>query len=323
MPDNLQQNGSGTVRTRDRAGVETQLFGLDVNPAGSELLGTGTTVGAKSGLDVNLAGSAGGVTPTAGAITAAGANTPGTASTTSTTGQVVAAVGTAGNATFHLVASAFVGTVVFEASLDGGLNYAPVMAIREDGTGGAQAEALSIAAASIRAYTVGLPGFSHFRVRASVFTSGSLAVYVQQGPFLVETSPTVTMLGNGDTVVVRASAPLTATAQSAPQSTPAGAKGVVLTSAVTAVSGTTPAVTTQVQYQDPVSGAWVPLTAATAAQNAVGTSTVIVYPGVATNPPGTGSLAVSAPLPRSWRVAWTVTGTAPSLTLSVGASYIA
>ncbi len=322
MADNSVQSGGDTIRDKDRGAAKTQVMGLDVNIGGTESLGTGTTVGTKNALDVNLAGSAGGVAPVPGAITAAGANTPGTASTTSTTGQVVAAVASAGNATFHLVATAFVGTVVFEASLDGGLNYAPVMSIREDGTGGAQSEALAITAAFIRAYTVGLPGFTHFRVRAAVFTSGSLAVYINQGPFLVETNPTVSLLGNGDTAVVRASAALTATTTSATQTTPAGAKGVVLTSNVTAVSGTTPSVTTTVQYLDPASGNWVALSAASAAQTAAGTSTITVYPGVTTAAPGTGSLAVNAPLPRSWRLLWTVTGTIPSLTFSVGASYI-
>lgn len=139
---------------------------------------------------VTLTG-AGGITPTAGTISAAGTSTPGTASTTSGTGQVVAGVGTAGNATFHLVTSAFVGTLVFEASVDGGLNYGPLIAIREDGSGSETAAVISTAAYLIRQYTVALPGFVYFRVRASAFTSGTVAVIIAPGPFLIEPTPSL------------------------------------------------------------------------------------------------------------------------------------
>lgn len=55
MADNTQLStnvGSGdVVRTEDRAGVKTQIVGLDLNPAGSEVLGTGD---ATNGLDVDV-----------------------------------------------------------------------------------------------------------------------------------------------------------------------------------------------------------------------------------------------------------------------------
>lgn len=147
-------------------------------PAGTNSIGS-----------VNLATSQGSAAAVTQTLSASATNTPGSAVTASTTGQAVANVASSGNVTFHLVTSAFVGTLTFEASLDGGLNYAPVMAVREDGTGAETTAAISTAAAFIRAYTVGLPGFNYFRVRASAFTSGTVAVYISQGPFLIEPNP--------------------------------------------------------------------------------------------------------------------------------------
>jgi hypothetical protein len=173
-----------TAFTTGSGGVVHQQVVTLADSAGN-LLGTSA-----AGLPVVMTGS-GGQAPIAGSITAAGANTPGTASTANTTGQVVANTALAGNATFHLVTSAFVGTVIFEGSVDAGLNYAPLMAIREDGTGSENSIAISTAAAFIRQYTVALPGLTYFRVRASAFTSGSVAVIIAPGPTLFEPSPSL------------------------------------------------------------------------------------------------------------------------------------
>jgi len=135
--------------------------------------------------------SSGGLSPVAGTITAVAANTPGTAVTASTTGQVVANTTLAGNATFHVVTSAFVGTLIFEGSVDGGLNYAPIMALREDGTGAESSLAINTAVAFVRQWTVALPGLAYFRVRASAFTSGTAAVIIAPGPFLIEPNPSL------------------------------------------------------------------------------------------------------------------------------------
>lgn len=66
MADNTQLStnvGSGdVVRTEDRAGVKTQIVGLDLNPAGSEVLGTGD---ATNGLDVDVTRVQGTVTTSA------------------------------------------------------------------------------------------------------------------------------------------------------------------------------------------------------------------------------------------------------------------
>jgi hypothetical protein len=165
------------------AGDTAQVVALHPStplPAGTNSIGS-----------VNLVSSQGSAAAVAQAISAAIADNPGVATTTSGTGQAIAAVGSAGNATFHIVTSAFVGTLVFEASLNGGTNYASVMCIREDGTGSETSTAINTASAFIRAYTVGLPGFTHFRVRCSAFTSGTAAIYITQGPFLIETNPSL------------------------------------------------------------------------------------------------------------------------------------
>ena len=139
------------------------------------------------------------VTPqTSATISAAGANTPGVAATVSTSGQVVASVANAGNVTFHLVSSAFVGTLIFEASVDAGLNYGQIYCVREDGTGAETSSAINVAAAFIRQYTAGTPGMAWLRVRASLVTSGSIAVVIAPGPTLVETTPS---LGAGNAII--------------------------------------------------------------------------------------------------------------------------
>lgn len=147
-------------------------------------------VGAGSGaasLPVALSGATLGA-PSLGSLTAASAvNT----AVTTTTAQVTAAVAAAGNLTFHVAVAAFVGTLIFEGSLDGGTNWAPMLCIREDGTGADSSLALSTAVSFIRQYTVALAGYSHFRVRCSVFTSGTAAIYMVPGPFLIEPNPTL------------------------------------------------------------------------------------------------------------------------------------
>jgi hypothetical protein len=65
VSDNTQLNtgtGGDTIRDKDRAGVKTQIVGLDINPSGSEVLGTGD---ATNGLDVDVTRVQGTVTTSA------------------------------------------------------------------------------------------------------------------------------------------------------------------------------------------------------------------------------------------------------------------
>lgn len=75
---------------------------------------------------------------------------------------------------------------------------------------------------------------------------------------------------------------------------------------ITAVSGTTPSMTTIVEAKDPASGKWFQV-ATFGAKTAVGTTVVWV---------GVGSDAVF--LPNRLRVSWTITGASPSFTFTVG-----
>lgn len=89
---------------------------------------------------------------------------------------------------------------------------------------------------------------------------------------------------------------------------------------VTAVSGTTPTMTVRVQVSyDGTNFVDLDTTnAQTATINATGTFLLTVYPGV-TN---TANSMKNAPLPRIWRLAWTIGGTTPSFTFVTTAAYI-
>lgn len=186
----LPPDSTGKVtRTQTNAGVASGAHQPVVTPAGSEgNVATAAVMGSKVGLDVNIAGSAGGIATSAQTLSAASANVAGSANTTAM--AVISAI-TLGNATVTLNTSAFVGTLAFEASDDGGTTYFPVAAAREDGTGMDVAPVFSIAAAYQRMWLVSLPGVTHFRVRCSAFTSGTAPIRISGGPFLIETNPLV------------------------------------------------------------------------------------------------------------------------------------
>lgn len=142
-------------------------------------------------LSVNIAGSAGSNPQVTGSLTAAGAST--LAGTSSTAGAIVVDVAAAGNISFHLLAAAFVGTVVFEQSFDpAGSNgtWQLVPILPEDGLSAPMNTlAISTAVAYVRQFTGGMFGPRWFRIRCSAFTSGSLAVVASAGPGWTEPQP--------------------------------------------------------------------------------------------------------------------------------------
>lgn len=96
-------------------------------------------------------------------------------------------------------------------------------------------------------------------------------------------------------------------------------RGVVLSISKTANSGTSPTVTIKVQGS--ANGTdWYDITGATtAAISANGTTTLTVCPGV----PVTANVSTSQPLPRLWRIYWTIGGSdTPTVTFSVDAAMI-
>lgn len=95
------------------------------------------------------------------------------------------------------------------------------------------------------------------------------------------------------------------------------AKGLQLVIDITAITGTTPTLVVTIQGKDPASGKYFTILAS-ASLNATGTTVLTVYPGSAT----TANVSSAMPLPRTWRVSWTITGTTPAVTATIGASLI-
>jgi len=102
------------------------------------------------------------------------------------------------------------------------------------------------------------------------------------------------------------------------------ARGVVLFINITAVSGTFATgegLKIIMRGKDLISGKYVWL-AYTDAFTSTGMRILLVYPG-ATDTQGIPAVYVNdIPLPRTWHVRYDITGTTPSFTFSVGASYV-
>ena len=95
------------------------------------------------------------------------------------------------------------------------------------------------------------------------------------------------------------------------------ARGVKLVIDITALTGVSPTLTVTVQGKDAASGKYYTILASTALA-AVATTTLEIYPGIATAANATQGVT----LPRVWRVITTITGTTPAVTATVGASVI-
>ena len=125
-------------------------------------------------------------------------------------------------------------------------------------------------------------------------------------------------IGGNTEVTLLASAARTASTSSSDQ-TNFGARGVIITLDVTAISAT-PSITLAVEHKDSVASNYEKLLDATAV-TATGTHTYIVYPGADTTAREDVVEASGWPIGRTWRV--TVThADADSITYSVAASYV-
>ena len=72
---------------------------------------------------------------------------------------------------------------------------------------------------------------------------------------------------------------------------------------------------------EPVAAGWVDLPGASYPAVVAVTAIpllLVINPGVV----AVANAAVNMPLPRSWRLAWIISGTTPSFTFSVGAQYV-
>ena len=125
---------------------------------------------------------------------------------------------------------------------------------------------------------------------------------------------------NNHNVAVEASSAKVASGNGSTQ-TNFNASGLFVWVNVTAVSGTTPTLTVRVQWSPDGGTTWLDLdttNAQTASITGVTAAVLRIYPGIAT----AANAALNAPLPRTWRLAWTVGGTTPSFTFAAQASYI-
>jgi hypothetical protein len=84
---------------------------------------------------------------------------------------------------------------------------------------------------------------------------------------------------------------------------------------VTAASGTSPVLVVTVQGVDPVSGKTYTLLASA---NITGVSTTVLKVGPALT--AAANAVANDVMPKQWQVSWTITGTTPSFTFSVGAN---
>lgn len=122
--------------------------------------------------------------------------------------------------------------------------------------------------------------------------------------------------GNEDTAALVTHTAASAGVQSADQKNFNG-RGAKVVVDITAIGGTTPTLTVDIQGKDAASGKYYTILTS-AAFNATGTYVLEVYPGGA----NAANVKSSSILPRTWRVVTTIGGTGPAVTATVGASVI-
>lgn len=102
-----------------------------------------------------------------------------------------------------------------------------------------------------------------------------------------------------------------------PDQTNKAAKGIQIVIDVTAITGTAPSIVVTLQGKDVASGKYYTLLAS-AAITAVGTTVLNLYPGLM----AAANVVANGVLPRTWRVIYTIAGTTPSVTSTIGASVV-
>ena len=111
------------------------------------------------------------------------------------------------------------------------------------------------------------------------------------------------------------------------------ARGAIITFVIGTVTGTSPTMAPQLQYSDDGGTTWTNFGPALANITASGTHVLMVYPSNISQAAGvtpanlttggTQTVAINAPLPRTWRINYTIGGTTPSFTITrVGVNYI-
>jgi len=97
------------------------------------------------------------------------------------------------------------------------------------------------------------------------------------------------------------------------------AKGAIFLINTTAVSGEGATMVAKIQIQDILSGVWVDMPGASTINiTSTGQTILTVYPGLTPS----SNTKIDSPLPRIYRVFYTITGTTPSFTYSTSVQYI-
>lgn len=250
------------------------------------------------------------------------------------------------NVMIAMVAASLVGhNVTFEGSIDSTTgtdgNWFGIQVIR---TNANTIELTSgvLAATPAYAWEASVNGLSFIRVRATAHTSGTATWKFQRGSYATEPIPAAQTSGTqpvsgtvtatvgtsitGGTIspltvaggTIEASAARTTTANGA-TITNASGRGAMFYINVSAASGTTPTLVVQLQVQDPVSTSWIDVTpAVTPTITGVGLTMLTVCPGISE----AANSRVAQGLPRTFRFRWTIGGTTPSFTFSIGAQYL-
>lgn len=92
-------------------------------------------------------------------------------------------------------------------------------------------------------------------------------------------------------------------------------RGVTVVVDITAISGAGATLVVTIEGKDPVSGKYYTILASVGL-TAIGTTVLKVYPDLT----AAANVAINAPLPKTWRVKTTITGTTPAITATVGAA---
>jgi hypothetical protein len=100
-----------------------------------------------------------------------------------------------------------------------------------------------------------------------------------------------------------------------------GCDAAIITVDVTAISGTTPSLQVLLQGYDGASGKFYTIQQI-AAMTTVSTNTILLCEGATVAMTGAGNAFFSGILPARWRISVVITGTAPSVTATIGASVI-
>jgi hypothetical protein len=231
------------------------------------------------------------------------------------TGSVTTAALNGVDAAGVQVTGTWVGTLIFEGSVDG-TNYFTM-----NGTTFASTGELFTGSAANGQWQIDIGGVQLFRVRCSAFTSGTIVITIRAsaGCSSVSLDAPIQTMGLGTIGLTGDSGAKTATGNGATQTAPLTAKGVVAIVVTTPVTGTTPTCAFKIQCSLDAGTNWVD-SCATGNTTAAGTFGLIIYPTIAATSAGTATQSISTKIGSfmapTWRVAWTIGGTTPSFTIS-------